>query len=111
MEQKQYRLSYLPLFYDDLLETINYIAIKLENKQAAEELLSMTEDAIKKRLKAPESFEKHKSLKERKYSYYRIYVKSYIVFYVVIPDENESNFATMEVRRFLYNRRNMKRLI
>ncbi len=40
MVQKQYKLSYLPIFYDDLLEAVNYIMLKLKNEQAAEELLN-----------------------------------------------------------------------
>jgi hypothetical protein len=111
MIQKQYRLSYLPLFYDDLMEAVNYLALKLKSKQAAEVLLNLTEIAIKGRLSSPESFERFESMKERKYPYYRIYVKNFIVFYVVIPDEINNNFATMEVRRFLYNRRNLEKLL
>ncbi|NCD04277.1 MAG: type II toxin-antitoxin system RelE/ParE family toxin [Clostridia bacterium] len=111
MVQKQYKLSYLPIFYDDLLEAVNYIMLKLKNEQAAEELLNLTEMAIKERLGAPESFEKFQSMKERKYPYYRIYVKNFIVFYVVIPDEIDSNSAIMEVRRFIYNRRDLEKVL
>ena len=38
--------------------------------------------------------------------YYRIYVKNYLVYYVVIDDENPDKI--MEVRRFLYNKQNQK---
>ena len=61
MVQKQYKLSYLPIFYDDLLDAVNYIILKLKNEQAAEELLNLTEMAIKERLGSPESFEKFQS--------------------------------------------------
>jgi hypothetical protein len=67
-------------------------------------LIAETERAISERLKAPESFRKYESQKDREYPYYRIHVKNYIVFYVVISD-------TMEVRRFLYNRRNIADII
>ncbi len=73
--------------------------------------LTLTEMAIKERLGAPESFEKFQSMKERKYPYYRIYVKNFIVFYVVIPDEIDSNSAIMEVRRFIYNRRDLEKVL
>ena len=63
MVQKQYKLSYLPIFYDDLLDAVNYIMLKLKNEQAAEELLNLTEMAIKERLGSPESFEKFQSEK------------------------------------------------
>ena len=46
MVQKQYKISYLPIFYDDLLDAVNYIMLKLKNEQAAEELLNLTEMAI-----------------------------------------------------------------
>ena len=108
MVQKQYKLSYLPIFYDDLLKAINYITLKLKNERAAEELINLTEMVIRERLNAPESFEKYQSMKERKYPYYRIYVKNYIIFYVVIPDKIDSSIATMEIRRFIYNRRDFK---
>jgi plasmid stabilization system protein ParE len=105
MAQKRYKVSYLPIFYDDLLKAINYITLKLKNERAAEELINLTEMVIRERLNAPESFEKYQSMKERKYPYYRIYVKNYIIFYVVIPDKIDSSIATMEIRRFIYNRR------
>lgn len=41
--------------------------------------------------------------------YYRIYVKNYIVYYVVIDDKGSDKI--MEVRRFLYNKQNQKELI
>ena len=45
-----------------------------------------------------ESFEPYRSLRERRYPYYRIYVKNFVVYYVVIDDEGEDKI--MEVRRF-----------
>lgn len=41
-------------------------------------------------------------INDRKYFYYRIYVKNYVVYYVVI--DNEGDGKVMEVRRLLYNR-------
>ena len=51
------------------------------------------------RLPDCESFEPYHSIKKRDYPYYRIYVKNYIVYYVVIPVGDKK---IMEVRRFLY---------
>ncbi len=48
-------------------------------------------------------------LKERRYRYYRIYVKNFVVYYVVIDDEGPRKI--MEVRRFLYNKQNYEQLI
>ena len=56
------------------------------------------QQAIHKRLPYAESFEHYHSLKTREYPYYRIYVKNYTIYYVVIED-------VMEVRRILYSKR------
>ena len=47
---KRYRLSYLPLFDEDLAEAWNYIAKKLRNPEAANKLIADVEAAILKRL-------------------------------------------------------------
>ena len=46
MLSKKYRLSYLPLFYEDLDEKITYIVEKLKNPKAANDLLDKVETAI-----------------------------------------------------------------
>ena len=109
MYDKKYRLRYLPLFYEDLDEKITYIAEKLKNPKAASDLLDKVEKAILDRLPVAESFEPYHSIRERKYTYYRIYVDNFIIYYVVIDDKE--NAPTMEVRRFLYNRQDRHLLI
>ena len=104
MFSKKYRLSYLPLFYEDIDEKVTYIAEKLKNPKAANDLLDKVESAIMERLPLAESFESYHSVRERRYSYYRIYVDNYIIYYVVIDDD--PNDLIMEVRRFLYNGQN-----
>lgn len=83
-----YKLRYLPLFYEDLAEKTLYIAQHLQNPQAASDLLDTVEAAILARRSNPEAFGRHFSIKERKYPYYRIYVKNFVVYYVLI-DEGE----------------------
>ena len=95
-----YELRYLPLFYDDFNEKVSYIRHVLLNETAADTLIDAVEDAILERLPDCESFEPFHSKKEREYPYYRIYVKNYIVYYVVIPINDSKKI--MEVRRFLY---------
>lgn len=106
MRNNEYILRYLPIFYDDLSESVEYIAQHLHNKVAAMDLLNAVEKAILERLPIAEAFEEYHSSMERKYPYYRIYVKNFIVFYVVIKDEGD--IPIMEVRRFLYNRKSYK---
>ena len=109
MLSKKYRLSYLPLFYEDLDEKITYIAEVLRNPKAANDLLEKTEAAIMERLPVAESFEPYHSVRERKYPYYRIYVDNYVIYYVVISDNPDDSI--MEVRRFLYNGQNRDKLV
>lgn len=101
MEDKHYKLRFLPLFEEDLNEIVDYIVDRLQNPAAAENLVKLVQGAIQERLPHAEAFEPYRSAKERQYPYYRIYVRNYVIFYVVIDD-------VMEVRRILYNRRNMK---
>ena len=104
MENKEYTLRYLPLFKSDLIECANYIANKLQNPIAAEKLINDVETAILERLDCPLSFQPYHSKKNRDTTYYRINVRNFSVFYVVIDD-------VMEVRRLLYNRRDLAEFI
>ncbi|SHK57420.1 type II toxin-antitoxin system RelE/ParE family toxin [Hespellia stercorisuis] len=108
MASNKYMLQYLPLFYEDLEEKLNYINYKLKNPQAANELLDAVESAIMERLPFAESFEQYNSLHEREYPYYRIYVNNYTIYYVVLTNGDQK---IMEVRRFLYNKQNTKTLV
>ena len=100
MNGKRYKLRFLPLFEEDLNGIVDYVAFRLKNPIAAEALVNDVQKAIHDRLSCAEAFEPYHSAKERQYPYYRIYVKNYVIFYVVIGD-------VMEVRRILYNRRNI----
>lgn len=104
-----YVLSYLPLFYDDMEEKVAYLSDVLLNPDAANHLMDAVEKAILDRLPYAESFEKYHSKKERIYPYYRIYVKEYTIYYVVIPDGNGKKI--MEVRRILHNLQDRDRYI
>ena len=100
-----YELSYLPLFYDDLMEQVNYIADTLGNPKAANDLVDAVDAAILKRLPDAESFEKYPTSKKRRYPYYAIYVGEHVIYYVVIDHK------IMEVRRILHVRRDRKKLL
>jgi plasmid stabilization system protein ParE len=108
--KSNYKLSYLPLFEEDLLEILDYITYKLNSPKAATDLLDDVEKAIFERLSYPEAFETYPSYKERAHRYYRIYVKNFIIYYVVINDKYSVD-KIVEIRRILYNGRNHKKLI
>ena len=102
MAKVTYSLRYLPMFYDDLEEQVMYISDVLCNAAAANNLIDTVESAILKRLPNAESLEPYHSKKERKYPYYRICVKNYTIYYVVI--QNGAGAKIMEVCRILHNR-------
>ena len=104
MAEKHYKLRILPLFEDDLNEVVDYISIHLQNPIAAENFVDAVETAIYERLSCAEAFEPYSSAKERRYPYYRIPVKNYTIFYVVIGN-------TMEIRRIIYSRRDLDKQI
>ena len=102
--EKKYKIKYLPLFYNDLDQITDYIIYKLNNEIAANNFVNELENEIKKRAYNSEAYEKYISTRKRKNTYYKIYVKNYIVFYTVKDN-------IMEVRRILYSRRNFDKLI
>lgn len=104
MDNDKYRLRYLPIYYEDMAEVVDYISNDLQNPTAALKLIDLTEQAILNRLENPISFQPIRSKKDRKHPYYRINVNNYAVFYVVIDN-------VMEVRRFLYSRRDIQSII
>ncbi len=104
MDEIKFKLRYLPLFEQDLTEIVSYICNHLNNQVAADNFINNVEKAIYKRLASPLSFEPFETAKQRPDTYYRIYVGSFSIFYVVLED-------VMEVRRLLYNRRDLDTVI
>ena len=56
MDGKHYELRILPLFEEQLSETVFYIAERLKNPIAADNFIDAVEAAIQERLQAPEAF-------------------------------------------------------
>lgn len=101
---KNFTLKFLPLFEADLNEIVDYISINLKNPVAANRLVNDVEAAILNRLSSPLAFEPYNSQNPHPYPYYRINVKNFSIFYVVIGD-------VMEVRRIVYSRRDLTKII
>lgn len=64
MGNKVYKLSFLPLFENDLNEIVDYITFELKNPEAASRLVDDVEAAIMKRLDNPIAFAPYQSMKE-----------------------------------------------
>jgi hypothetical protein len=104
MVNKEYKLRALRMFERDMIEAADYITNVLLNPEAALNLIEETHKAVQKRLSNPTAFEPYRSAKNRKHKYYRIYVKNYTVFYVVIGN-------VMELHRFIYSRRDFTQIL
>ena len=99
-----FKLRYSPLFYEDLDKITDYLLLELQNELAAKTLVSTAEAAIKKRLISPLSTTPYHSINSRQHPYRRILVGNYLIFYVVIDN-------TMIIRRMLYGRRELDRIL
>ncbi len=100
----EYNLLYTASFYTDLYEAVTYIENILKSPDAANKLIDKVEYEIQKRVKAPLTYPPYPLERPHKKPYYYIMVGNYLVFYVVIGN-------VMEVRRFLYSKRNMSELL
>jgi plasmid stabilization system protein ParE len=101
---KQYRLQYLPLFWDDLERAVFYVRDVLKNPAAAKRLLDRTEAAILEHAKSPTMAHVYRTTRTRPQPYYWFAVGNYMVFYVVFED-------VMEVRRFIYGARDLTKML
>lgn len=104
MMQGNLRIRYSPSFDTDLDETLCYIASVLQNPDAAERLLQDVENSIEERSRNPEIYAVYGWSLNDSVPYYRIVVGNFIVLYVVLTEDGE---MIMEVRRVLYDRRNI----
>lgn len=95
MENKEYNLTFLPLFEEDLNAIEDYLTNQLHSPSSAQKLVDDVEKAIINRSKNPLGYPAYPSLKKRQHPYYTITVRNFTIFYVVIGD-------TMEIRRILY---------
>ena len=53
MTDKKYKLRFLPLFEQDLNDTVDYISLKLKNPKAARDFVNEVQAAIRKRQACP----------------------------------------------------------
>ena len=80
MSKNTYKLTFLPLFKEDLLETLDYITNTLQNPKTAHRLVDDIESAIDKRLESPLLLAPYQSSTTREHPYYRISVRNFSVF-------------------------------
>ena len=104
MGKNKYTIKYSATYINQFNNILKYIVNNLNNKIAAENFYKKVVKEIEARSYNPEAYEKHISARKRQYTYYKIYVKNYTVFYTVKDN-------TMEVRRILYSKMNFNKQI
>jgi len=104
MKRKKYKLQYSDSFIEDITEIAHYISYDLLNPVAADNLVNSVEKSIINRLQYPTGFKKCASRNSKEEVYYKIQVKNYTIFYVLIDD-------VMERRRIIYSRRDIENLV
>lgn len=98
----KFEIRYSSEFFEELEAIVFYIKNELKNYIAANKLLAKVETEIEKRKLNPKSYEQYKTIGG--YSYYKIYVVNYVIFYTVIE-------KVMEIRNVKYHKRDFERLI
>lgn len=71
MPERKFNVAFLPLAEEDLTGIILYISHRLQNPTGALHVMNRIREAIEKRSKAPDSFQKFESVRRRSEPYYR----------------------------------------
>ena len=91
-----YTIRYLETFRRELDEAVDYIAFELENIAAADKLIADVEAAIERTARFPTATKPYGTDDTTGEVYYRIGVRNFSIFYVVID-------SVVEVRWFRYS--------
>ena len=98
---EQYRLVYLPVAKQDMLDIMRYISHELSNPSAAAKLAEEMIEAADKLTTFPYAHEAYQPIRALKHEYRKLLVQNYIMFYWV---DNEN--MTITISRVIYARRN-----
>lgn len=101
-----YRLEFLPLARQDMVETVRYISHELKNPAAAQRLSARLIEAAERLTEFPYLYAVHTPIRPLKNEYRKIPVENYCIFYSV-----DEKAKTVTVMRVLYVGRNYERLL
>lgn len=101
-----YKLEYLPLALQDILEIVNYISNNLSNPEAAQQLAEDIVAAAEKMKDFPYSNMLFIPPKPLKHEYRKLIVKHFILFYWIEEDKK-----TVTIARVMYNQRNYEQIL
>ncbi len=100
-----YKVEYLPVALQDVLEIMRYIAFDLNNPTAAERLSEAIFEAGNRLAEFPYTYPVYAPIKPLEYEYRKAPVQNYILFYRV----DEKN-KLVTVSRVIYSKRDLETL-
>lgn len=101
-----YKIEYLPIALNDMVEIVNYINHTLKNPEAASNLAESFIEKAEDLLKFPYKNPVCQLIRPLKYEYRKILVENYIMFYRV---DEEKKLVT--IARVIYAKRDFSNLL
>ena len=101
-----YKLDYLPLALQDMVDIAKYISQDLGNPIAAEKLVDEMIEAADKLVDFPYLYAIHQLVKPLNYEYRKLIINNYIMFYRV--DEKNKQVT---ISRVIYARREYENIL
>lgn len=98
-----HKIVYLPFAESDLLEALDYIAYTLDAPKAARDLLDEFDKTVNRIAEFPYAFELYRTDRPMKDEIRKVPVKNYVLYCAVYQDR-------VEIRRFLYGKRDRSKL-
>ena len=102
----KYKVEYLPLAMQDMIEIASYICHTLENPDAAEKLAEELVSAENTLEKYPYKNRVYHPVKDLTHEYHRVPVGNYGMYYWIDEDTH-----TVTIARVIYQRRDIDRLL
>ena len=99
-----YKVVYLPLAEEDIMNAVDYIAEKLVNASAAQALLDELDQTVEQISRFPYSSELYRTDRPIRDELRKVPVKDYVLYYTVKND-------TVEIRRLIHGRRERDHII
>ena len=101
-----YKLEYLPLARQDLIDIVSYISQELHNPYAAEQLAVKLTDAAEGILSFPYACPAYIPIRQLKHEYRKLLVQNYIMLYWV-----DDAAQTVTIARVVYARRDYENML
>ncbi len=101
-----YKLEYLPVAREDMLDIVRYISLELQNPDAAEHLAVELVKAAENVLNFPYALPVYQTIRPLKHEYRKILVQNFLIFYWITEEKK-----LVTVARVTYAKQDHGRLL